>query len=285
MPLAVLAILLLSGAVDTARQRGLDLYKQQKYAEAIPALQEAAQAEDPNSAEYKESVLLIGKSYFMLSQAPKAIPWLEKVPFVNEANYMLGYAYLQTKRPEESEIAFARLFGLKPESAAAHLVAAQMMLKQEYEPEAITEVQKALALDPKLPQAHFLLGEVAIYRGRLDEGIADLTTELALNPGFAMAWYRLGDAYTRKQSWDAAIPDLERAVWLNPDYSGPYILLGKCYFKTGNLSNAEGILKRALLLDPRNREATYLLGQTLVAAGKKDEAKSVLDKLKPAQQQ
>ena len=77
-------------SVTDAHQRGVDLYKQQKYADAIPALEEAVKTEDPKSVEYKESVLLIGQSYFMLSQAPKAIPWLEKVPAVNEANYMLG---------------------------------------------------------------------------------------------------------------------------------------------------------------------------------------------------
>lgn len=279
--LCLLLALALSAVADAgAHQRALELYKQQKYADAITAFQDAIKTEKPDSADYKESVLLIGQSYFMLSQAPKAIPWLEKVPAVNEANYMLGYAYLQTKQQSESEAAFARLFGLKPDSAAAHLVAAEMMLKKEYEADAVIEVQKALALDAKLPEAHFLLGEVAIYRGRLDEGIEDLEAELAVNPGFAMAWYRLGDAYTRKQSWDAAIPDLQRAVWLNPDYSGPYILLGKCYLKTGNLSNAEGILKRGLLLDPNNREANYLLGQTLMAAGKTEEAKTVFEKLK-----
>src|ERR1700685_1619565 len=217
MSLLLLGLVWWSGAADGAHQRGLDLYKQQKYAEAIPALQEAAEGEDPKSDEYKESVLLIGQSYFMLSQAPTAISWLAKVPSVNEANYMLGYAYLQTKQQNESEAAFARLFALKPESAAAHLVAGQMMLKKEYEPEAVMEVQKALALEPKLPEAHFLLAEIAIFRGRLDEAIQDLNAELAINPNFSMAWYRLGDAYTRQQNWNAAIPNLQRAVWLNPD--------------------------------------------------------------------
>ncbi len=48
----------------------------------------------------------------MLSQAAKAIPWLEKVPAVNEANYMLGYAYIMANQLDRSEAAFARLFKL-----------------------------------------------------------------------------------------------------------------------------------------------------------------------------
>jgi tetratricopeptide (TPR) repeat protein len=275
-----LALLLAGGAASEVHQRGVQLYKQQKYADAIAELQQAAESEDPSGPDYKESALLIGQSYFMMSEAPKAIPWLEKVTNVNEANYMLGYAYLQNKQPDESEAAFARLFGVKPDSAAGHLLAAQMLVKHEYESYAEAEARKALALDPKLPGAHFLLGEIALYGGRIDEGIGEMNRELEINPGSAMAWYRRGDGYTRQEKWDTAIPDLQRAVWLNPDYSGPYILLGKCYFKTANYSNAEGILRRALAIDPGNASANYLLAQTLSAEGKKDEAKMLLDKVR-----
>jgi tetratricopeptide (TPR) repeat protein len=276
----VFALMATASTASQQHQRGVEFYKQQKYTEAISTLQEAVKTEEPNSVDYKESALLIGQSYFMLLQAPKAIPWLEKVPNVNEANYMLGYAYLQNKQLDRSEAAFARLFQLKPETAEGHLVAAQMMLKKEYQQEAMLEVEKSLALDPNLPEAHFLLGEMHISRGQLDEGINDMQRELALNPNFAMAWYRLGDAYTRKEQWDSAVPNLQRAVWLNPDYSGPYILLGKCYFKQGNLPNAEGILRAALGLDPRNQSATYLLAQTLVAVGKKADGEATLEKWK-----
>ena len=260
--------MLFAGPPSEAHQRGLELYKAQKYSEAIAQFEAAVQAEAPGSAEYKESVLSIGQSYFMLSQAPKAIPWLEKEPASNEANYMLGYAYLQIKQPGKSEAAFARLFGVPPESAAGHLLAAQMLLKKDFDGEAATEAATALRLDAQIPEAHFLLGEIAIFRGRPDGAIAELQQELKLNPNLGKAWYRLGDAYTRQGQWDQAVPHLQRAVWLNPEFSGPYILLGKCYLKQGNITNAEGILRRAVSLDPHNHEANYLLGQALMAAGK-----------------
>ena len=267
-------------ATGAGHQRGVDLYKEQKYREAVAALEQAAAGEDVGSAAYQESALLIGQSYFMLLEAPKAIPWLEKAPEGNERNWMLGYAYLQTGRAEEAEGAFARLFGLEAGSAAGHMLAAQMMLKREYETQALVELKKAAALDAKMPELHFLMGEIAIYRGELEEGVAEMRAELGINPNFSMAWYRLGDAYAREEKWEAAIPNLQRAVWLNPDYSGPYIVLGKCYFHQQNWANAEGILRRALAIDPRNYSATYLLGQTLMGEGKKEEGRAVLDKLK-----
>jgi len=278
--IALLLVFLTGETPNEAHRRGLELYKEKRYSEAIAQFETAVQTEKPGSVEYKETLLSIGQSYFMLSQAPKAIPWLEKVPSSNEANYMLGYAYLQVKQFDKSEAAFARLFGVPPESAAGHLLAAQMLLKKDIALEAAKEVATALQLNPKLPEAHFLLGEIAIFRGLPDEAIVELQKELELNPALGKAWYRLGDAYTRKEQWDQAVPDLQRAVWLNPEFSGPYILLGKCYLKQGNITNAEGILRRAVSLDPNNQQANYLLGQTLTAAGKKDEARAVLEKLK-----
>lgn len=273
-----LALLFWFNAPSEAHQQGVALYKQHKYTEAISALETAMKSEQTDSEDYKESALLMGQSYFMLSQAPKAIPWLEKLPSTNEASYMLGYAYLQAGRQAQSEEAFARLFGVDSKSAAGHLVAGQMMLKKEFEAQAADEVQKALALDPKIPQANFLLGEMAIYRGRTEEGIADLEKELAINPNFSMAWYRLGDALVRQSAWDRAIPDLQRSIWLNADYSAPYILLGKCYMKKSDYANAEGFLKHALAIDPKNYMATYLLGQTLNAMGRTEEGKAMLQK-------
>jgi tetratricopeptide (TPR) repeat protein len=266
---------------NEAHRRGVALYREQKYADAIAALQEAIKTEPPETTEHGESALLIGQSYFVLHDSPKAIPWLEQVTSVNEANYMLGYAYLQTGRQDRSVEAFARLFRLKPGSAAAHLLAGQMMLKEQYQFQALAEVSRALELDPNIPHGHFLLGEIALYRESLTDALAQLQKELKIDPNFSMAWYRLGDAYARQQNFDLAIPNLERAVWLNPDYSGPYILLGKCYFRQRKYSQAEKILRGALRVDPKNRQAIYLLGQTLVAAGRQVEGYAILKKLQP----
>jgi tetratricopeptide (TPR) repeat protein len=283
---AVVGILLAAATnLSPAHQQALALYARHNYAEAIPLFEQAAKLESPTSPEFQESALLIGQSYFALNQAPKSIPWLERLKSVNEANYMLGYAYTQTHQLKEARASFARLFNLQPDSAEAHLLAAEMLIKKEYEDLADDEAKQALSLNPRLPQAHFLLGEVAIYRGRLEEGVSWMSQELAVNPSFSMAWYRRGDAYTRQEKWDAAIPDLQRAIWLNPDFSGPFILLGRCYFKKDDYGNAEGILRRALLIDPQNESATYLLGQTLMLEGKKDEGRAVLEKLQTLRQQ
>jgi tetratricopeptide (TPR) repeat protein len=266
--------------ISELHKQGADFYGQKKYPEAIAALEKAVQTEDPHSAAYAESTLYLGQSYFSLLQPAKAIPWLEKTAPNVEVNYMLGNAYMHIRQVDKAEIAFARLFAVPANSAAAHLLAAELMLKREYEEDALAQAQKALVLDAKLPGAHFMLGEIAVDRGSLDKGVAEMSKEIEINPNFSMAWYRLGEILARQERWPMAIPNLERAIWLNADFSGPYIVLGKCYFKTANYSNAEGILRHALTLDPSNYAATYLLGQTLMAEDKKEEGRAVLEKLK-----
>ena len=59
-------------------QTALTAYKQHKFADAVTQFSEALKTEDPGSAEYAESVLLLGQSLYLQSKYADAIPWLEK---------------------------------------------------------------------------------------------------------------------------------------------------------------------------------------------------------------
>jgi tetratricopeptide (TPR) repeat protein len=260
---------------------GVEFYKQRQFSKSIESLERAVATEKPGTPEYRESAVILGQSYYLSARLPEATVWLQKAVNdgvrVNEVFYMLGNCYIQRREPVRSRAAFAAMFSVPFDSAAAHLLTAQFMIRQEFEEFAQKELASAIELDPKIPQAHYLLGMMAIFRNELDKGIEEMRQEISINPDFAMAHYKLGDAYTRREDWDAAIPPLQRAVWLNPDYSGPYILLGKAYFKKKDLGSAEGMLRRAVKMDPANYQAHYILGQVLIEAGKPEEGRRMLE--------
>lgn len=268
-------------AAPDAHGRAVGLYKQRQYAQAAEAFVEALKQEKPGTPAYRESLVFLGESYYLLARIPQAVECLEKAVTegvrVNEVFYMLGNGYIQARDPVKAARAFAAMFQVAPESAAAHLITAQMMVRQEFEEFAQKELERALELDPKIPEAHYLMGQLAIFRGQIERGIEEMRKEIAANPNFAMAYYRLGDAHQRREEWDASIPWLQRSVWLNPNYSGPYILLGKAYMKKKELTNAEGVLRRAIRIDPRNYSAHYMLGQTLLQEGKAEEGRKLLE--------
>jgi tetratricopeptide (TPR) repeat protein len=260
---------------------GVEFYKQRQFSKTIEVLERAVATEKPGTPEYRESAVILGQSYYLSARLPEATLWLQKAVNdgvrINEVFYMLGNCYIQQRDPGRSRAAFAAMFSVPFESAAAHLLTAQFMIRQEFEEFAQKELASAVELDPKIPQAHYLLGMMAIFRNEIDQGIKEMREEISINPDFAMAHYKLGDAYTRREDWDAAIPPLQRAVWLNPDYSGPYILLGKAYFKKRDLGSAEGMLRRAVKMDPANYQAHYMLGQVLLEAGKPEEGRKMLE--------
>ena len=257
---------------------GLAYYQKNDHARAAEHLSLALKnTRENNSRPYRQGVQLLGMSYYFLGRIKEAIPYLEQVkgwdPGNVEMAYVLGLSHIRTQNPSGAREAFARMFAVPPDTAAAYLMNAQMMIRQQVEEMAEKELQKAIELDPKLPQANFLLGELAIFRADIDLGIKLLQKEIAVNPAFAMAYYRLGEAYTRQLKWDEALAPLQKLIWLNPFFSGPYIVLGKVYLKKGDMANAESILRRALKMDPNNFSGHHLLAQVLQQSNRPEEAK------------
>ena len=260
---------------------GFAYYKKSDHAHAVEYLTLAVPGLTQGTRQYRQAVQMLGLAHFLLGHVKEAIPFLERVnewaPDNVEINYTLGITYIQSHDPGRARAAFARMFAVGPGSAAAYLINAQMMIRQQFEEFAEKELQRALELDPKLPQVNFLLGEMAIYRANLDLGIELLKKEIAINPGFSMSYYRLGDAYTRQLKWDEAISPLQKSIWLNPYFSGPYIVLGKVYFKKNDLANAESMLRRALAMDTNNYSGHHLLAQVLQQLNRLDEARKEFD--------
>jgi tetratricopeptide (TPR) repeat protein len=265
--------------VAAAQVRGVLYLKLREYPRAIEALQYVLEHAAPGSAAATQALVMLGQSYFLSARMPEAVKVLEQSGVrTNETLYMLGIGHIQGRQVGKAVEAIAALFQVAPDSAAAQLLAAQMMIRHEFEDLAVPCLRKALDLQPNLAGPHYLLGQLAVYRGEFEAGLEEFRLELAVNPNSSMAWYKAGDVYTRQENWASAIPFLQRAVWLNPDYSGPYILLGKSYLKMKEFANAEGMLRQAIRLDPQNYSAHYLMGQALLQAGRQEEGRRMLER-------
>jgi tetratricopeptide (TPR) repeat protein len=264
-------------AKGLALELGTAYYKNSDFPQAIDDLKKAT-AEDPSN---EEATQLLGMSYYAGGHPADAIPLLEKVQgWFSRANvdasYILGICYIQTRDYDRARKAFAKMFGVAPDSAASYLFTARMLLRQEFDPVVEEYAQKAEALDPKLPLVHFLLGELYLYKSHVPEAVAEFQREMAINPGHAETYYKLADAYSRLQKFDDAQRQLERSIWLDATSTGPYILMGKVLEKKGEYDLAVLALKHAAAMEPNNPTTHHLLGQAYRDLGKKDEADSEL---------
>jgi tetratricopeptide (TPR) repeat protein len=260
-------------AKNLAHEFGATYYRKGDYANAVMSLQRAM-AENPNDM---EATQLIGLSLYLSEKPAEAIPYLEKVqswyPSANvDASYILGVAFIQTKNYAKGRAAFAKMFQVPPDSAAAYLFTARLLLRFDFGPVAEEYGRKALDLDPKLPLAHQLLGELYLYQSKIPEASAQFQQELAINPGNPVAYYKLADAYSRVQKFDEAERLLQRSIWLDATSTGPYILLGKVLRQKGETELAIRTLQRALAMDPNNPVPHHLLGQAYRDLGRSEDA-------------
>jgi tetratricopeptide (TPR) repeat protein len=273
----------LTATADPALRPQIDLllgvayYHADEPAKAVEILARAADRFPSDSIERREADQILGLAAVVTGRFADAIPRLEATrrwaPQNMELAYALAQAYIQTQQPDAARAAAASIYGVAPDSAAAHLIAAQLMIRFEMEPQAEAQLTKAVDKDPRIPGANLLLGQIALFRGRLPDAIALTQRELAINPANALALSQLGDAYVRQSQWDDAIAALQKSIWLNPYYSAPYILLGRAYARKEQPAAAESMLRRAIQFDPNNRTAHYLLAQLLQQTGRADEAK------------
>jgi tetratricopeptide (TPR) repeat protein len=256
-----------------SHELGVVYYKKGDYAKAAASFKKALE-EDPAD---NEATQLMGLSFYLAGRPAEAIAPLEKVqgwyPSANvDAAYILGVCYMQTKDYPNARKAFARMFGVPEDSAAAYLFAARMLLRQDFAPVAEQYAKKAVELDPKLPRGHMLLGEIYLYKSRIPEAVEQFQKELELNPGDAAVYYKLADAYSRLQKYEEAEKLLQRSIWLDATSTGPYILMGKVLEKKGETALAVRALQRALTMDPNNPVPHHLLGQAYRELGRNEEA-------------
>jgi predicted Zn-dependent protease len=224
-----------------------------------------------------ESAQMRGITLFRLGRPADAILLLEPSRGASatgkaDPNYVLGLCYMDTRRYDDARHAFAAQYSFAPDSAAAYLVTARMLLRREYLPVSQAYAQKAIELDPTLPMAHELLGEIALVGNHLDEAIAELEKERAHNPLEGSVYDRLGDAYVRAGKYDEAQRSLQEAVLLEPNATGPLILLGKAMLKKNDALGAATYLERASQMDPANYMTHSLLGQAYRAMGRQEDA-------------
>jgi len=265
-------------------QLGLAYYRKADFVNAQIAFGKAMD-EDPSD---REAIQLRGLSLYQLGRHAEAIPYLKQVQSwigaVNvDSNYVLGLCYMHTQNYDEARKSFAQMYGVPPDSAAAHLFLARMLLRQGYDPIAEQNAQQAAAMDPKLPLVHYLLGEFYLYKSDVQKAIEEFELEQKLNPGYAGTYDRLGDSYTRVGRYDDAERALQRAILLDATATGPYILMGKVLVKKKDFASATTYLEKALRMDPSNYISHHLMGEAYRGLGREADAERELKRAEELQ--
>ena len=217
----------------------------------------------------------------------------------------LGQAYMEKRDFASAMAPLKHALDLSPDSEPAHQLLGYALLAQGNAAEAIPHLERV--------QDKTALGIAQIQTGQLPEAVANLQAALAAHPNDPDILYYLGRAsgLLSKQSIDtllAAYPDSPRghqamgenyfvlrqmpeaekeyrdALRLRPDLPEVHLELGEVYAGAFQWAKAEEEFRAQAKLQPGNAEAVYRLGAALLEQGKVHEARAELlraDKLMP----
>lgn len=141
---------------QTGREKGIELYNQGKYSEAVSILQSLSKQKETKN---------------------DAIIW----------NY-LGLAYLENKEFKNARKALEKAVKLNSQSSElrANLAYAYLLTKKIND--AQSEIAKAIQLDPKNVAAYYLRGTARLWEGKLNDALADVDTMIGINPKYEAAY-------------------------------------------------------------------------------------------------
>jgi tetratricopeptide (TPR) repeat protein len=261
----------LSSEASQHMQAGVAAEKQQQPQAAIEEFRKVTELE-PN---LPEGFVQLGQAYMENHDYGSAIAPLKHALEMNAdllpAHQLLGYALLTQGFAAQ---AIPHLERVQDKTA---LGIAQIQTGQL--PEAVANLQAALAAHPNDPDLLYYLGRAS---GLLSKQSID-TLEAAY-PDSARAHQAMGENYFVLRRMPDAEKEYRDALRLRPDVPEVHLELGEVYAGAFQWAKAEQEFRAQTKLQPGNAEAFYRLGAALLEQGKVREARTELlgaDKLMP----
>ncbi|MCF6150165.1 MAG: tetratricopeptide repeat protein [Candidatus Kuenenia sp.] len=98
--------------------------------------------------------------------------------------------------------------------------------------------EKIVEREPKSYRAHSSLGVLFIKNGFEKEGVSELQKSLLINPSYADAHNNMGTYYQLKNMYENAIKEYQEALTIKPDFSEAHFNLGVIYSKLNKYDTA-----------------------------------------------
>ena len=192
-----------------------------------------------------------------------------------EAHAALGHVKLHRSEPDaESEL--QRALQLNPNSVAARLWYGEYFMAKDLT-KGLAILRQAQRLDPLSPViGSFITASYALAR-QPDEALAEARKTVALDPNDAFARGLLAEAYDAEGDYAAAISEAEklRQLVINPQQLGT---LGRDYALVGKPAEARRVLEEMDRLAQKQYVSPYDRAVIYAALGDKDQAIAWLNK-------
>ena len=166
---------------------------------------------------------------------------LELDPDLADAHVLLANMYMRQWKWAEAEAEYRRALGLNPNDAAAHDRFSDWLLCHGRMEEALAWARRARDLDPLGPSGH-TIGWTFLNAHRYDEAIREFRSALAVRPDDRLPLWPLGWALICNHQAEEAIPVLEKAASVTDRSPGVISTLVWAYAHAGRRADALRLL-------------------------------------------
>ncbi len=270
-------------------QRGRLYYYQQRYAEAMTALDQAEQGlpaggqvlRDHLAEAYEDLGGQLGwRRAAGRTVDAQASPAAEdayqkalRLGRVSSALYnALGAVQAKLRKYQQSLENRKKALEVNPQNAYAWNGLGNVYADLRRYDEAIAAYRQALQLDPQYATPWNGLGLVYEAQGQYDQAIHHYTRALEIDPAYKWAYANIGDCHRKQGRYDEAITAYQQALQLDPQFAYPWNGLGLVYENQGQYDQAIHYYTRALEIDPAYKWAYANIGNCHRKQGRYDEA-------------
>jgi TolB-like protein/DNA-binding winged helix-turn-helix (wHTH) protein/Flp pilus assembly protein TadD len=166
---------------------------------------------------------------------------LELDPDLADAHVLLADMYMRQWKWAKAEAEYRRALDLNPNDAAAYNGFSYWLLCHGRMEEALAWARRARDLDPLGPSGH-TIGFILLNAHRYDEAIREFRDVLAVRPDDRLPLWPLGWALVCNQQAEEAIPVLEKAASVTDRSPGVISTLVWAYAHTGRRADALRLL-------------------------------------------
>lgn len=234
-----------SASVREKCLEGDQLLKQQQYAQALQAYEEALRMDARNFHAWN------GKGTALYSQGnyKKAFEAYQRATEIEPDHPVVwvsaGMALNRLQRYSQALVHFERALSIDPQYVAAWTGKADAQLDMNMPEEAIASYQRALAYDPYNFQAWNGLGNARSFLRDFAGAVDAYSRALLVNPRSAVAWCNKAEALIHAGHGRAALDALNEATELDRSSARAWTLKADVYEALGNYQEAQKARKRA----------------------------------------
>ena len=154
-------------------------------------------------------------------------------------NYALGIVAQQRADPSEAIPFFKKYCALRPRDPRGRLQLGITYFESHQEDLARKELESVVQSRSTAATAHFFLGRIANQDGKYPEALRQLQQALAVDPHYADPYAEEGVIYMKQKDYAAAEKSLLRALSLAPDHFAANFNLMMLYQRTGDKRAAQ----------------------------------------------